>query len=83
MSSYCATIAGYSRNRRAEIDRVTIIDNRPKVLNNKFQIAGITRYEASETPAETLPDAGYEDADMVLVENAVETSVKRDLKDRF
>jgi hypothetical protein len=83
MSAYCDTIAEYSRDRRAEIDRVTIIDNRPKTLNNRFQITGITRYEASETPAETLPDAGYEDADMVLVENAVEMPAKRHLKDTF
>jgi hypothetical protein len=83
MAAYCDTISEYSRARRAEIDRVTIIDNRPKVLNNKFQIAGITRYQASDAPVETLPEAEYEDADLVLVENAVETSVKRTLKERY
>lgn len=85
MSSYVSTITGYSRSRRAEIDRVTIIDKRPKTLNNKFQIAGITRYEASEAPVEVLPDAGFEDeSDLVLVEaEAVETSFKRDFKDRY
>jgi hypothetical protein len=85
MSSYTATITGYARTRMSEIDRVTVIDNRPKVLNNKFQIAGMTRYEASETPVETLP-TGYEDEnDMVLVgtETPVETSFKRSLKDRY
>ncbi|MDR3350733.1 MAG: hypothetical protein LBN98_03665 [Prevotellaceae bacterium] len=82
MSSYTATINGYARTRRSEIDRVSIIDNRQKVLNNKFQIVGITRYAASETPVEALP--GYEDErDMVLVENAVETPLKCSLKDRY
>jgi hypothetical protein len=82
MSSYCATIAGYARNRKAEIDRVTIIDNRPKTLNNKFQITGISRYEANETPVEALPE--YEDeADMVMAENSVETPPKRSLKDWY
>jgi hypothetical protein len=86
MSSYTATITGYSRERRAEIDHITIIDNRPKTLNNKFQIAGITRYEASEMPVETLPTEFEDDSDMVLVEagaGTVETSFKRDFKDRY
>jgi hypothetical protein len=84
MSSYCATIAGYARHRSADIDRVTIIDHRARTLNNKFQIAGITRYEASEAPVETLPDASYENEDnLVLVDNTIETSLKRPLKDRY
>ena len=86
MSSYTTTITGYSRERRAEIDRITIIDNRPKTLNNKFQIAGITRYEASEAPVETLPTEFEDDSDMVLVEagaGTAETSFKRDFKDRY
>jgi hypothetical protein len=85
MSSYTATITGYARTRRSEIERVTIIDNRPKVLNNKFQIAGITRYEADEAPVETLPGGFEDESDMVLVgnETPVETSFKRSLKDRY
>jgi hypothetical protein len=83
MSSYTATIAGYSRSRRADIDRVTVIDHRPKTLNNKFQIAGISRYVSNETPVEILPNADFEGGDMVLVENAVETPLKRSFKDRY
>jgi hypothetical protein len=83
MSSYTATITGYARSRRSEIDRVTIIDNRPSVLNNKFQIAGINRYEADERPVEVLPEC-EDERDMVLIENgAVETPFKRALKDRY
>jgi hypothetical protein len=62
---------------------VTIIDNRPKTLNNKFQIAGVSRYEMGATPAEALPVEFEDESDLVLVENPPETSFKRALKDRY
>ncbi|UDQ55026.1 hypothetical protein LJF28_04990 [Chryseobacterium indologenes] len=40
MSAYENTVNGYMNQRKRDIEKVTIIDNRQKTLNNKFQIAG-------------------------------------------
>lgn len=44
MSAYENTVNGYMSQRKREIERITIIDNRQKTLNNKFQIGGRKRY---------------------------------------
>lgn len=49
MSSYAATIQGYQRKRKNSIEKVLVIDETPKTLNNKFQIKGPKRAYTQET----------------------------------
>ncbi|GAA5096777.1 hypothetical protein GCM10023210_30970 [Chryseobacterium ginsengisoli] len=44
MSAYENTVNGYMSQRKRDIDKITVIDNRQKTLNNKFQIGGRKRY---------------------------------------
>lgn len=53
MSAYENTVNGYMNQRKRDIEKVTIIDNRQKTLNNKFQIAGRKKYiPSNEAPKE-------------------------------
>lgn len=53
MSAYENTVNGFMSQRKREIEGVTIIDNRQKTLNNKFQIPGRKKYAPSnEVPRE-------------------------------
>lgn len=79
MSQYATTIEAYQRNRKNELEKVTIIDNTPVTLNNKFQISGLRRnVQIEDVEVEMLPEPEPED-DF----NAVETTFKTSLKDRF
>ena len=40
-SRYRATITSYQKMRKNSIEHITVIDTRPKVLNNKFSIPGL------------------------------------------
>jgi hypothetical protein len=79
MSKYVASIDGYINSHKRAIDKVTIIDNRPLTLNNKFSISGINKpiRERSEL-VEVLPDL---DDEYDLIDTS--TTFKRSLKDRF
>lgn len=79
MSQYAATIQGYQRRRKNELEQVTIIDNTPRTLNNKFKITGLHPSEEFEAvEVEVLPEPDLED-DF----STVETTFKTSLKDRF
>ncbi|WP_312398856.1 hypothetical protein [Chryseobacterium sp.] len=55
MSAYENTVNSYMAHKKREIDQITIIDNRKKTLNNKFQISGRKRYSQTESiPQEIL-----------------------------
>ena len=57
MSAYVATIEAYGTSRRQSLDTVTVIDDSPKTLNNKFIVPGSKRKEEhvyEEREAETL-----------------------------
>jgi len=77
MSKYSTTIEAYMRDRKNTVNRVTVIDNTPLTLNNKFQIAQL--HKRPETAnVEVLPEP---EEDYYL--NTVETSFKTSLADRF
>jgi hypothetical protein len=59
MSKYVATIDGFGRRQREKIERVTVIDKRPKTLNGKFSIFGNRPAASAQTElfeAATLPE---------------------------
>jgi hypothetical protein len=85
MSKYVASVDGYINNKKRSIDRVTIIDNRPTTLNNKFQIA-----KPKSGTSEMQPDNGwYENEPLAQLPtdddflNDMHTSFKRNLNERF
>jgi len=43
MAKYVSSVDGYIRSQKNKVDRVTVIDNTPKTLNNKFQISGMRK----------------------------------------
>jgi hypothetical protein len=81
MSSYKATIDGYCRAHKNEIDKVTIIDNRQIIVNNKFRIRELSDalIIRDELPVEIAPER--DDFEYEL--ETVETTFKPSLKDRF
>lgn len=86
MSKYVATVDGYINNKKRSIDKVTVIDNRPTTLNNKFQITpkkavshGFDVNGWNET--EVLPTLPADEFTEDL--NSNEISFNRSLKDRF
>lgn len=80
---YKATIAGWARSHKNEIDRVAVIDNRPRTLNDKFQIPWLDA-EPKPAPrtedyrAQTLPQ---EESELRL--NAVRTAAGREMCDLY
>ena len=54
MSAYENTVNAYMRDRKNDIDRLTVIDRRSKVLNNKFVIPGLESYTPREEPAKKI-----------------------------
>jgi hypothetical protein len=77
MSKYVITIEAYQRKRKNAIEPVTIIDNTPLTLNNKFQISRLHKSRPEHAGVEILPEPD----EPVLT--GVEVSFKRSLKDRF
>ena len=84
MSSYVATVEGFSNSRRKEIDKVTVIDNRPATLNNKFQIRELMQHlnveersDASAAEPEILEANFQEDF------NPVEIDAKNRFRETF
>lgn len=54
MSSYTETITAYTRRRKGDFDKVTVIDNTPRTLNNSFQIEGLGSYQPRESEPEEI-----------------------------
>lgn len=84
MSKYVASVDGYINNKKRSIDRVTIVDNRPTTLNNKFQItpkkAVNPGFETNDwDQAEPLAQLPTDDDYL----NDIHTTFKRSLNDRF
>jgi len=77
MSSYATTIEAYQRRRKNELQSVTVIDNTPVTLNNKFKIPALHQNELIHEP-EILPEPDLEE-DLITVER----SFKSSLRDRF
>jgi hypothetical protein len=72
MSAYENTVNNFMRLRKREIEKVTIIDNRKKTLNNKFQIAGRKRY----TPNNNTPEEVFQETEETEYNYNTTTSTK-------
>jgi len=83
MSSYVATIEGYARRHRREIEKITIIEESTPVLNNKFQIRGLDHYKTTNTEEVEVLPAVDDESDFQYDLIGVETSVKPTYYDRF
>lgn len=80
MSSYVATIEGFRKSQKKTLDSVTIIDNIPVTLNNKFQIKSLQPDAVkNDNTGEIMPEPNEEEWDL----NNIKTSVNTPLKDRF
>ena len=82
MSKYVASVNGYINSKSKSIDPVTVIDNIPTTLNNKFKISGL-RKPVSERigPVETMPPVDdYENEDDL---NFISTPFNKGLYDTF
>lgn len=55
MTRYVSTISGYMQSQKNALNKVSVVDNRSKTLNNKFQIAGLVGYKPKDKPAEEVP----------------------------
>lgn len=82
ISKYVSSVQGFVKQQKNAIDRVTVIDNRPKVLNNNFQMPGMRKpvdpLKVPAEPAEALPELPDEEEF-----STVETSFNRSLNERF
>jgi hypothetical protein len=79
MSMYVASVDGWIRERKNELEHITVIDNRPKTINNKFKMPGLHDEEPDEERAPEVLDEPEEEE----VFNDIDTGFKRGLKDIF
>jgi hypothetical protein len=79
MSKYAATIYGYMNSQKKNLNEVTVIDNRPVTLNNKFSIFGNKTVKIDEAEVEIMPESQEDEFDLMPIEN----SYKSSLKERF
>jgi hypothetical protein len=82
MSKYVASVNGFIDSKRKSIDAVTVIDNIPTTLNNKFKISGLRKSVTERIgPVETMPSLDdYENEDDL---NNISTQFNKGLYDRF
>lgn len=79
MSSYVASIEGFRKSQKRNLDQVTIIDNTPVTLNNKFKIRELqSDIVKNDNTGAILPDP--EEWDNL---KTVETRFNAPLKDRY
>ncbi|MFT4062561.1 MAG: hypothetical protein QM642_09430 [Edaphocola sp.] len=64
-SKYTATVEGWINSRKRSIEAVTIIDSRPKTLNQNFVMPGLGRYVADTDTGGVLDD--YNDDEMSYI----------------
>jgi len=79
MSKYATTVDGYMNTQKKKLDKVTIIDERPKTLNNNFSIFNNKVEKITEGEVEILPELQEEEFEFIHSENTYKSS----LKDRF
>jgi hypothetical protein len=79
MAKYVSSVDAYINRKKKEINKVTVIDNTPKTLNNKFQISGLRKATVERIdPVEIMENVNEDD-----LFNDVKTSFNKSLKDRF
>ena len=80
MSKYVASVQGFINTQRKAIEPVTVIDNTPTTLNNKFQIPGLRKTVTERIePVEILPDTDENDDDF----NSIATPFNKGSYERF
>lgn len=82
MSKYVSTIESFARNQKNELQKLTVIDNRPVTIGNSFQIPELNKYIPSTEPAKVLPDPESENAPNPNLNNN-HTSFKKSLLNSF
>lgn len=81
---YIATVNGYVSSRKKKIDKVTVIDNRTTIVNNKFQIRGLNHRVVKEcTEVEILDQEQKEEKAFEYNPGAVQTSFKKEFATSF
>jgi hypothetical protein bfra3_07217 len=60
MSAYENTVEAYMRERKNQIEPLTIIGQRPTTLNHKFTISGLKTYQPTTTTAQVIETAEEE-----------------------
>lgn len=60
MSSYVSTVQAHTRHTKSEIAKVMVIENKPRTLNTKFQIHGLSRETYEDTMPEIMEDSTEE-----------------------
>ena len=80
ISKYVASVDGYIKRQKKAIDKVTVIDNTPKTLNNKFQISGLRKPVTERIgPVEIMEDPDENEDDL----NFISTPYNKGLYDTF
>jgi hypothetical protein len=65
MARYRNTVTTYMRTRKNAIDKLTVIDNRPKTVSNSFTIEGFESFTPNDKPAEVLDSCEEEEYEYV------------------
>ena len=82
MSRYEATVRSFQKLRKKSIEAITVIDERPKTLNNKFRMPGMP-FEPdpleNKHEAEVLEDVEEDEFDLIPVSRGF----KRPLSERY
>jgi hypothetical protein len=79
MTKYVSTVQGFQRRRVRSINPITVIDERPLTLNNKFTIPELHQDRTLNTEPEALPEIDENEFEL----NTVETTFNKSLGDRF
>jgi hypothetical protein len=82
MSKYVASVDGFINSSRRKVDHVTVIDERPATLNNKFQISQLKR-PSSDIPVYDGVEIMEEPDEFETALNAIATGNKVTLLERF
>lgn len=79
MTKYVSTVEGFQRRRTRGINPVTVIDERPVRLNNKFEIPELHTDRTINNKPEALPEIDENEFEL----NTVEIPYNKSLGDRF
>ncbi|SDE08475.1 hypothetical protein [Riemerella columbipharyngis] len=69
MSAYENTVTGFMCERKNDIDRLSVIDRRSKMLNHKFVIPGLEDYIPASEPANIIEIETEEQKDPIPAQN--------------
>lgn len=82
MNAYVTTVESYRKRGAKQLDKLEVLDNRALIIDDSFDIPGMTRKPIAEVEHEPeVMEPMPEEDD--IVDLPVETSFKRSLKDRW